>query len=203
MGVELPIFTRVLLGTSDFFVAYWYLALAAVIGLIFAWKALRKNDQFSLFIDRIKIKVPIFGVLIRKVYMARFARTMATLVASGLPMLDILATVKEVVGNKVYRLAFEKIYKDVESGVNLSLAVKKHKEIFPVMVSQMLMTGEKSGKVDEVLYGLADFYDKEVESTTANLTSLIEPILILIVGGGVGLAIASVILPIYSLVNVI
>jgi len=124
------------------------------------------------------------------------------LVASGLPMLEIIDTVKEIVGNKVYMIAFEGISKDVESGVTLSKALKKQR-LFPPMIYQMVSVGERSGKVDAVLINIANFYDKEVEATTSNLASLIEPILILIIGAGVGLAIASIIMPIYGLVNVI
>ncbi|OGD57133.1 hypothetical protein A2V71_01715 [Candidatus Berkelbacteria bacterium RBG_13_40_8] len=202
MGVELPIFTRILLGTSDFVIHFWYIVIIVIIGLYLAIRYWGKTPGGRLSIDTFKIKVPIFGQLSRKIYMARFTRTMATLVASGLPMLRILETVKEVVGNQVYKMAFEGISQDVESGVTLSVALRKQK-VFPPMISQMIAVGEKSGKIDEILLHLANFYDKEVEASTAALASMIEPILIIIIGAGVGAAIAAVILPIYSLVNVI
>ncbi len=202
MGVQLPIFTRILLGTSDFVVRFWYIVIIVIIGLYLAIRYWGKTPGGRLSIDTFKIKVPIFGQLSRKIYMARFTRTMATLVSSGLPMLGILETVKEVVGNQVYKMAFEGISLDVESGVTLSVALRKQK-IFPPMISQMVAVGEKSGKIDEILLHLANFYDKEVEASTSALASMIEPILIVIIGAGVGAAIAAVILPIYSLVNVI
>ena len=202
MGVQLPIFTRILLGTSDFVIRFWYIVIIVIIGLYLAIRYWGKTPRGRLSIDKFKIKVPIFGQLSRKIYMARFTRTMATLVSSGLPMLRILETVKEVVGNQVYKMAFEGISQDVESGVTLSVAIKKQK-IFPPMISQMISVGEKSGKIDEILLHLANFYDKEVEASTSALASMIEPILIVIIGAGVGAAIAAVILPIYSLVNVI
>jgi type IV pilus assembly protein PilC len=203
MGVSLPLPTRILLGTSSFIVNYWYIVIVVLIGLFFGIRYWSKTAKGGYAIDNFKIKVPIFGVLVKKIYMASFTRTTGTLVAAGLPMLNILATVKEVVGNKVYQPVFNQISQEVENGATLSAALRKHKAIFPPMIAQMVSVGEKSGKVDEVLFHLAEFYDKEVETTTSSLSALIEPILILIIGAGVGLAIASVILPIYSLVNVI
>jgi len=202
MGVALPITTRILLGTSDFIVRFWYIVIIIIAGSYFAIRYWARTPKGGLTWDRFKIRMPIFGQLARKIYMARFTRTMATLVASGLPMLEIIDTVKEIVGNKVYMIAFEGISKDVESGVTLSMALKKHR-IFPPMIYQMVSVGERSGKVDAVLINIANFYDKEVEASTSSLASLIEPILILIIGAGVGLAIASIIMPIYGLVNVI
>lgn len=202
MGVPLPIFTRILLGTSSLLIDFWYIVIIAIVGLYFAVKFWSKTRKGGFIIDSIKIKIPIFGALLKKIYLARFARTTATLIESGLPMLEVLTTDKEVVGNLFFDPIFDAIGKDVESGVALSIALKKHK-VFPIMIGQMVSVGERSGKIDGVLFQLADFYDKEVEATTASLASLIEPILILLIGGGIGVAIASVIMPIYSLVNVI
>jgi type IV pilus assembly protein PilC len=202
MGASLPLPTRVLLGTSSFMVNYWYVVIILLVLIYFAAKKWGRTNYGGLFIDKFKIKVPIFGVLVRKIYLARFSRTTATLVSSGLPMLEIIATDKRVIDNQYFDPIFDALKTDIESGVALSVALRKHKD-FPVMISQMVSVGEKSGKIDEILLQLADFYDKEVEVMTSQLASLIEPLLILIIGGGIGLAIASVILPIYSLVNVI
>jgi type IV pilus assembly protein PilC len=125
-----------------------------------------------------------------------------TLVASGLPILDIIETTSQVIDNQVYSKAFKKIHDQVESGRTFSEALKEQ-GIFPAMVYHLVSVGEKSGKLDYVLLEMADFYDKEIEASTSNLASLIEPILILLIGAGVGLVVASVISPIYSLVNVI
>lgn len=202
MGVPLPLVTRILLGISTFMVDYWYIVIILIVGSYYGLKYWSKLPGGGLVIDRFKIKVPIFGSLVKKIYLARFTRTSATLINSGLPMLEVLLTDKEVIGNLYFDPIFDAISSDIESGVALSQALKERKE-FPVMISQMVSVGERSGKIDEVLFQLADFYDKEVEVTTANMASLIEPLLILIIGGGIGVAIAAVILPIYSLVNVI
>lgn len=205
MGVELPWITRVLLGSSDYMLKYWYIVIILIIGIYLFFRFWSKSPDGALAIDRMKIKMPIFGGLMRQIYLARFSRTMATLISSGLPMLAIIDTVKQVVGNKVYAQAFEEIGHDIESGVTLSTALRKHNhdKIFPSMIAQMTAMGEKSGKVDYVLFEVADFYDKEVAGTTDNMATLIEPILILIIGAAVAAAIAAVILPMYSLVNVI
>lgn len=202
MGVQLPLPTRVLLAVSDFMVIYWYICIILVIGMYFLIRYWAKTQKGGLMIDTFKIKVPIFGELVKKVYLARFTRTTGTLTASGLPMLEVIATDKEVVANRYFAPIFDSISKDIENGVAFSQAIKKHR-IFPVMISQMVSVGEKSGKIDEILFQLADFFDKEVETSTAGMASMIEPILIIIIGAGIGLAIASVIMPIYSLVNVI
>jgi type IV pilus assembly protein PilC len=202
MGVPLPFFTRLLLGTSQTMVDYWYLFLIGIVGLFVLLRYYFKTKSGRLLWDKFKVKVPIFGQLVKKIYMARLCRTSGTLVSAGLPMMDILATNKEIINNVYYRPAFDKIAKDVESGVTLSAAMKEQK-IFPAMIPQMLSVAEKSGKVEDVFFHLADFFDKEVEATTASLTSLIEPILILLIGSGVGIAVISVIMPIYSLTSVI
>ncbi|MEK7142683.1 MAG: type II secretion system F family protein [Patescibacteria group bacterium] len=202
MGVELPIVTRIVLGTSDIMRKYWYIFLIVLIGGILGIRFWAKTNTGGLIWDRFKLKIPLIGGLIKKIYMARFARTMGTLVASGLPMLDILATVSGVITNRVYQLAFKKIAKDVENGVQVSTSVRKQ-GIFPAMIYHLMAVGEKSGKLDYVLLSMADFFEKEIETTTNNLATLIEPILIIIIGAGVGLVVAAVIMPIYSLVNVI
>ncbi|AKM82063.1 TPA: type II secretion system F family protein [Candidatus Berkelbacteria bacterium] len=202
MGVPLPLPTRVLLNISAFTVHYWYAVIFAVAIIIVLVRIWSKTSNGGIVLDQVKIRFPIFGALTKKIYLARFARTTATLVASGLPMLEIIETDKAVVGNKVYLPIFDTISNDVESGIPLSKALAKQK-IFPIMISQMISVGEKSGKIDEILSQLADFYDKEVEATTASMASLIEPILIIIIGIGMGVAIIAVIMPIYSMVNVI
>lgn len=202
MGAVLPLPTRVLLGISAFAVNYWYIVIIILVGIVLLTKFWAKTAKGGLFLDKMKVKVPIFGTLVRKIYLARFTRTTATLVSSGLPMLEIIETIKTVVGNKYYLPSFNQISKDVESGIPLSGAMMKHK-IFPIMVAQMISVGEKTGKIDEILIQLATFYDKEVEASTSSLASLIEPILIIVIGIGMGLAIIAVIMPIYSLVNVI
>jgi type IV pilus assembly protein PilC len=202
MGVALPLPTRILLATSGFIINYWYIVIIVLAAIILGIRFWVRTPAGRLALDTFKIKMPLFGALTKKIYLARFARTTATLIASGLPMLEIISTDKAVVSNHYYQPIFDQIHHDVESGIPLSAALKKHK-IFPAMISQMVSVGEKSGKIDQILSQLAGFYDKEVEASTSNMASLIEPILIIIIGFGMGVAIIAVIMPIYSLVNVI
>jgi len=202
LGAELPLLTRIILGTSDIIRNFWYIFILLIIGIYVGTRFWISSPSGGLTYDKIKLRLPLIGGIIKKLYMARFARTMGTLVASGLPMLDIIDTVKDVLTNKVYQAGFENISKDVESGITLSTSLKKQ-GIFPPMIYNLIATGEKSGKLDDVLLSMADFFDKEVEASTSNLATLIEPILIIIIGAGVGLVVASVLMPIYSLVNVI
>lgn len=202
MGAELPLVTRIVLGTSDLIRNFWYIWIIVIVGLILGIRFWAKTQAGGIIWDNLKLKIPLIGPLIKKIYIARFARTMGTLVASGLPMLEIIETIGQVLTNKVYQLAFGKISKDIENGIPLSSALKKQ-NIFPAMVYHLAAVGEKSGKLDYVMLSMATFFDKEVENTTANLATLVEPILIIIIGAGVGLVVAAVIMPIYSLVNVI
>lgn len=202
MGVELPLMTKLLLGLSDLLRDYWYIFLIATIGLAVGLRWMAKTEKGGLAWDKFKLRIPLIGKLIKKIYMTRFCRTTGTLVAAGLPILNIISTTAEVMGNRVFRNALQEVSKDVESGITLSVALKDQK-IFPAMIYHLISVGEKSGKLDYILLSMANFFDREIETTTANLANLVEPILIIIVGTGVGLVVASVIMPIYSLVNVI
>ncbi|MBM2820732.1 MAG: type secretory pathway, component PulF [Candidatus Berkelbacteria bacterium] len=201
IGAELPIITKIVLGTSDVILKYWYIFIAIILVIVIGLRLWTRTDSGKMSWDKFKLRIPLIGPLIKKIYMARFNRTMGSLVASGLPMLDIIDTVGEVVNNQVYQDAFKRIGKDIENGIQLSESLKKQ-HIFPPMIYHLVAVGEKSGKLDYVLLSMANFFDKEVETQTSNLSTLIEPILIVIIGAGVGLVVASVIMPIYSLVNV-
>lgn len=202
MGVQLPLITRIILGISDAIIIYWYIFVILILGLIFGIRLLSRTPRGGLLWDKFKLKMPLIGPLIKKIYMTRFCRTTGTLVASGLPILNIIETVKGVINNRIYQDAFKNISADLESGIQLSDSLRKQK-VFPAMIYHLVATGEKSGKMDYVLISMANFFDKEIETSTNSLATLIEPILIIIVGAGVGLVVASVIMPIYSLVNVI
>jgi type II secretory pathway component PulF len=161
-----------------------------------------KTPKGLLFWDLFKLKMPIFGPLLRKIYLARFTRTMAMLILAGLPMLEIFKTLTEVVTNESYRQSLDHIGQEVGNGAALALAVKDDPN-FPPMVTNLISVGEKTGNLEFVLNTLADFYEKEVSYATANLSSMIEPILIMVMGVGVAFVVISVIVPIYGLANII
>ena len=150
--------------------------------------------------DKAKFSMPIFGTLTKKVYMARFARTMAMLIKASLPILESLEIIRKTISNVHYDRAFERIQREVESGKKMSLAVSKEK-YFPPMVSQLISLGEESGSMESVLLDVANFYDKEVDVMSKNLTTLLEPIMLIVMGVAIGFVVASVLGPIYSLVN--
>lgn len=202
MGVELPLITRIVLGSSDVVRNYWYILLVVLIGLFWGARFWAKTKRGGFILDTAKIRMPLIGKLVRKIYLSRFCRTTGTLVASGLPILDIMKTTCQIMNNHVYRSALEKVGQEIESGRTFSDALKKQ-GVFPAMIYHLIFVGEKSGKLDEILLSMANFFDRDIETMTANLANLVEPILIIIVGAGVGLVVASVIMPIYSLVNAI
>ena len=146
----------------------------------------------------IKLKIPIFGNIYKKIYLTRFARSLSNLIASGVPLSRSLEIVADVVGNSTFKDLTRQTIKEVEDGNSIATVFAKSK-IVPVMVSQMLTVGEQTGRIDKILNKLADFYAKEVENLVANLVSLIEPLIIVVLGAGVAVLVVSILLPLYSL----
>lgn len=199
--VELPLPTRILIGVTGFFNNFGvYLALLVILFVIGA-HSYAKTPRGKLAWDRFKISIPRFGRIFRDLYIARIAETMATLVKANVPILESLGITADIVGNEVYRLILLEGKRDVQSGGMLSSALKKHEEI-PTLVSSMLATGERTGRTDYMLNNILRFYKTEAENDVQNLSQLIEPLLILILGVGVGVLVAAILLPIYSLINV-
>jgi type IV pilus assembly protein PilC len=199
-GVELPWTTKLLIAVSDFFSNYWWLAIILLVGFVFGFRFWISTKEGRKTWDRAKLKIPVFGNLAKKIYIARFTRTLGTLVAGGLPILEALEITSEAVGNTLYKEGIEDTAKKVEAGVGIGITLRKNKN-FPIMVSQMIDVGEKTGNIDEILGRLADFFESEVDALTKTLSSLLEPILMVIMGVGVGLIVAAVIMPIYGLVQ--
>lgn len=202
IGGTLPFATIALIKTSNFVLKFWWLLLLMVFGLYGCLILYRRTVKGRRNLDKFKIKLPLFGSLMKKIYIARFCRTSSTLIKAGLPVLEVLKTSRDVLGNIIYQEEIEKVEKLVEGGLSLSAALKESAH-FPVMVNQLISVGETSGSIEDSLDTLADFFEKEVTVATAALASLIEPVLIIIIGLGVGFAIVSVIKPIYTLSEVL
>lgn len=198
IGGQLPLATRVLIAASNFVLKFWWLVLACLIGLIVALRFYGKTKSGGKMLDYIKIKLPLFGNLIKKIYIARFSRTSSTLIKAGLPLIEVLKTTQMVVNNVLYKEQIERMKKDVEGGLQLSQAVKKA-DLFPPMLHNLISAGELSGNLKESFDTAADFYEKEITRATESISSLIEPILIIVIGIGVGFAIISIIKPIYTI----
>ncbi|MFC1662811.1 type II secretion system F family protein [Patescibacteria group bacterium] len=197
-GGELPATTKILIGTSSFMQNFWWVLLLIVVGIVAGYRSLSRTNQGKEIIDKAKFKIPIFGNIFKKIYLVRFSRSLSTLVVSGIPMTQSLEIVADVIGNSVYRDLTRKTIKEVEAGKSIS-TVFAESEYVPPILTQMLYVGEQTGKLDLVLDKLSEFYSRELENTVANLTSLIEPIIMVVMGLGVAMLVMAVILPIYNL----
>ena len=201
-GVELPFATRVLMGTSAFLTRFWYIALALLIGAFIGLKLLLKTVSGKYAVDWIKLRIPIFGGLLKRIYILRFTRSMQTLIAGGVSITNSLKIVSDIVGNTIYRDIILQTIDEVEEGNSISSIFVTRKEI-PKMLSEMMSIGEKTGKLDHILGQISNFYGREVDTMVSNLMTLMEPIIMLVMGGAVGIMVAAVIMPMYGLANAV
>jgi type IV pilus assembly protein PilC len=200
MQLKLPPTTRFLLGFSSFAGHFWYLFILGGIGAFIAYKVIARTEKGRYQLDLLKLRVPVMGDLLLKTAVSRFARTFGTLVSTGVPVLRALEIVADTAGNMVVSQAVTKARASVKEGEKISAPLYASK-LFPLMVTQMIAVGEETGRLDQMLSKVSDFYDSEVEATLKGLTSLIEPLMIVGLGGIVGLIAVSVISPIYQLVG--
>jgi type IV pilus assembly protein PilC len=200
MGLELPLTTRLLLNSSGYITTYWYIALVVLAGGVVLVKTLARTDKGKYAIDAAKLRLPVFGDLMLKTSVSRFARTFGTLISSGVPVLRALEIVADTAGNRVISDTVLRARVSIKEGQKISTPLFGSK-IFPVMVTQMIAVGEETGRLDQMLVKVSNFYDEEVDSTLKSLTSLIEPLMIVGLGFIVGFIAVSVISPIYSLVG--
>jgi type IV pilus assembly protein PilC len=202
-GANLPGPTLVVIGISDFFVQYWYiafiLAIAIGVGMWFLWK---RVPAFRRIFDRISLKFPVIGKVLQQAAIARWSRTLATMFAAGVPLVDALDSVAGAAGNQVYADATKRIRTDVSTGTSLSSAMMGT-DVFPNMVLQMTQIGEESGSLDGMLNKVADFYEREVDDAVTALSSLMEPILMVFLGIVVGGLVIAMYLPIFKLGSVV
>ncbi|GIK83528.1 MAG: type II secretion system protein F [Patescibacteria group bacterium] len=199
-GAELPFATRILIGLSEAMVKFWWIFGAAIAGLIVAFKRYYKTEFGRYKIDEIKLKLPIFGELQKKIILTEFSRTLALLLGSGITLLEAISIVTDSVENIVYRSALEDVAKQVEKGSSLSGALS-HYEQFPTILHQMMSVGEETGKLDEVLKKLSTYFEQESEHAIKNMTTAIEPMIMIVLGLGVGAMVIAIIMPIYNLTS--
>lgn len=199
-GERLPWLTEVVVGISQFMASYWWL-IGAVIGLItFGLKQYYKTERGHYQIDKILLKLPIFGPILKKIAIARFSRTLSTLMSSGVPILEALDITARTAGNVVVAEAVMKIRAGIEQGQTFVEPLKAS-TIFPVMVAQMIGVGEQTGALDAMLSKIADFYEQEVDAAIANLLSLMEPAMILFLGVTIGTIVIAMYLPLFTLIG--
>ena len=201
-GVSLPLLTRILIGLSVFLKEDGLFVLGALILITVAGIRFHKTESGRRIFDTMILKIPVFGLLLKKSYMAHFTRTFASLVAAGLPLMDVFKVAGGTTGNILYEKEIEQMATKIKAGQPISTTLKKS-ELMPKMVGQLAAVGEKTGNIDEVFDTLADFFDRDVDNITTNLSTLLEPMLMVVMGVGIGLVIVAVLQPIYGLVNAI
>ncbi|MSU57389.1 MAG: type II secretion system F family protein [Pedosphaera sp.] len=201
-GAELPGPTQFLITLSNFVQHYILLVILGGGGGVYGWIYFIKTKTGREFWDSRRIKLPIFGTIAHKICLARFTRTLASLVRSGVPILEVLQIVSQTVGNVVMEKAIKVAAGDIERGESISAALGKH-PIFPNMILRMITAGEQTGKIDNMLERISDFLDEEIETTLSGLTSLIEPILIVFLGVVVGGMVICMFLPIFKMADII
>lgn len=198
-GADLPAFTKMVIAMSKWMQAYWWVIAAILTGLVYTFKFFKKTSEpFNYFIDKTLLKVSVVGVIINKSAIARFSRTLATMSAAGVPLVEALESCAGTCGNRVYEAAVLQVRDEVAVGQRLQYAIQES-GLFPHMVQQMIQIGEESGALDAMLSKVADFYEEEVDNLVDNLSSLMEPMIMLILGVLVGGLIVAMYLPIFKL----
>lgn len=198
-GGELPVPTLMVIALSEFFIKYWYLIFGGIGGgVYFFLEAWKRNEKMQNVMDRVMLKLPIFGTLVEKSCIARWTRTLSTMFAAGVPLVEALDSVGGASGNSVFARATVKIQHEVSTGTALTVAMT-NANIFPSMVLQMCSIGEESGSIDHMLGKAADFFEAEVDDMVAGISSLMEPIIIVILGTVIGGIVVAMYLPIFKL----
>jgi len=202
MGGELPGPTQFLVNLSEFAQRYWLVAVAIVVALGYAFKRFYATEKGTLTIDALVLKTPVFGPLIKKVAVAKFTRTLSTMMSSGVPILEGLSIVSKTAGNKIIENALVKVRQSISEGRTIAEPLQEA-DIFPAMVVQMIAVGEATGALDTMLAKIADFYDDEVDAAVEAMTALLEPFMMVFLGGVVGGMIIAMYLPIFKMASVV
>ncbi len=197
-GAQLPLSTRILISVSDFLVDSWWLLLFGLLGLIAGFRVAITTPRGRYYWDTFRLSVPVFGKLQQRIVFVRFSRSLYTLLTGGVALPKSLEIVASVVGNVVYRDLILETVKEVEDGNPIASVFSRSKRV-PMMVSQMMNLGEKTGRLDDILEKLGGFFSREVDNTVTNLVTLLEPAVMVLMGIGVGLMVSAIILPMYNL----
>ena len=198
-GADLPAFTRMVVNMSEWLKEWWWIVLGIIILAVYGFGYFKKRSRpFNHFLDKALLKVPVVGLVLNKSAIARFARTLSTMSAAGVPLVDALQSVAGACGNIIYAEAVMRMREDVATGQRLQFAMSQAK-LFPHMVQQMVAIGEESGSMDAMLAKVADFYEEEVDNLVDNLSSLMEPIIMVVLGILIGGLIVAMYLPIFKM----
>ena len=202
MEQVLPLPTRILIGVSDFLGMTWWLIAAAVCVIVIFFLKWKRTEQGAMRFDRFRMRVPVYGNIYRKISVARFARTLGTLLTSGVPIIESMKIVKTVVQNKVMEASIEDSIGEVTEGSSIAAPLKKS-GVFPPIIIHMISTGEKSGTLEEMLVKAADAYEEDVETSVAGLTSILEPVMIVVMGVMVGSIVLAILLPMLEMSTIV
>ncbi len=203
LGGKLPTLTRIMMDLSNLLKGYWFVVFPALFGIVWGLKRLKNTDKGRQFWDRAKLKLPMkLGPVIQKIAVARFSRTLATLVGAGVPILQSIEITGKTSGNYVIEESMADVRESVRSGESIAKPLSRVK-VFPPMVTHMISIGEETGALDAMLNKIADFYEDEVEAAVKSLTSIIEPIMMMFVGGLVGVIVISMYLPMFNMMNLV
>jgi len=201
LGIELPFTTRLVIGAGNFVSQKWYLAILIIFAAVFLIMTGKKTEKGGKIIDAAFLKLPIISSLVKKTNATYTVRNLGTMIASGVPIVKALEIISGTLGNIFFREAINKAAKEVRKGSKLSVALSPYADLYPPMVIQMIEVGEETGQTSSVLIKLADFFEEEVTRTTQNLTSIIEPVLMILIGGAIGFFAVSMIQPMYSMMG--
>jgi len=197
-GAELPLSTRALIGLSDFVVGYWWLIIMASVGTVMGWRRWKATTAGRLILDRTILSLPVIGQLARKIAVARFSRTLATMLASGVQLLQALDIVRTLLGNVVLEKVLTQARDEIREGEGIAPALKRSGQ-FPPLVTHMIAVGERSGQLEQMLIDVADAYDREASAAITRATAVLEPIMIVVMGGTVGFIVFSIMTPIMKM----
>jgi type IV pilus assembly protein PilC len=198
-GAKLPLFTRIIIAISNFMQSYWWIVVLIIMALVWMFRrGMRNSLKFHFWVDSTLLKTPIIGEILRKAVIARFARTLSTTLESGMPITEAMRSMVDIMGNRVYSRAVAQICTDVTSGHQLNVSMTSS-GLFPHMVIQMISVGEASGSLSPMLHKVADYYEEEVNYAVDNLSSLLEPLIMLLLGVIIGSLVIAMYLPIFKL----
>src|ERR1700681_985152 len=200
LGVALPLPTRIVIGLSSFVGHFWWFFIVGGVGLFFGVKQIRKHQRGRYYFDAMLLKLPIIGMLLRKIAVARFTRTLGTLITSGVPILEGLAITARTSGNAVLEEALMRVRKAIEEGRTIVDPLREC-GVFPNMVTQMIGVGEATGAMDSMLQKIADFYEEEVDSATKDMLAMLEPVIIGLLGVSIGGIVISLYMPLFTMIG--
>lgn len=198
-GESLPLPTVIMIGISNILINYGPEVVVGLIIFIILFRILLRTPQFKLIWNKLSVKIPIFGDIIKKINVANFSRTLGNLIQSGIPINQSIGIVRDTLSNEAYRSIVGELQKSVEKGDPVSITLEKYPKLFPPIATRMIAVGDKTGNTSEMLLSVAEFYQNQVDDTLSNLSTIIEPLMLFVMGGGVLLIALSVIAPIYQM----